>query len=307
MKIQQLRYFVAVYEEGSFSAGAARVNATQSGLSMHVRQLETRYDVTLLTRSSAGVQPTEAGRIFYRQAISVLNAAAHAEDTLKELSGVVSDHIRIGLMPTFTGSVLSPAMLRHARDHPHVRVSIQEAYSANLSDQVAEGALDFAVVPAVQSDLRLDASLMATDRECLVVAGNSELARGRNSVCLADLPPLRLVLPSAVNARRPRIENYLSVNGIKVAETMELDAMLGTLDMVASSEWTSILPAVLGRSDRDGIKRRFLPLTDPPLSVDYMRISNTARPLGRAARAFADILQEELNTALEAGPEPVYA
>ena len=53
MKIQQLRFFVAVYEEGSFSAGAIRVNATQSGLSMHVRQLENRYGCLLYTSDAA--------------------------------------------------------------------------------------------------------------------------------------------------------------------------------------------------------------------------------------------------------------
>ena len=90
MKVQQLRFFVAVYEEGSFSAGAIRVNATQSGLSMHVRQLEDRYGVALLNRSSTGVTPTEAGRTFYGRAIEVLNAVSRAEDTLRELSGVLS-------------------------------------------------------------------------------------------------------------------------------------------------------------------------------------------------------------------------
>ena len=238
------------------------------------------------------------GRTFYARAIDVLNASAKAEDTLRELSGVLSDHIHVGLMPTFTGSVLSPGLMRFSKKYPNVRVSVEEAYSSTLSNRVSEGALDFAVVPAIDTDLGLETSLMAEDRECLVCAADSDLAKGPTAR-LADLPPLRLVLPSTVNARRPRIERYLSLNGIAVAEVMELDAMLGTLDIVANSDWASILPSVLGRADRDGIKRRFMPLTDPPLGVEYMRISNKARPLGRAARAFADVLQEELNTALE--------
>lgn len=298
MKIQQLRFFVAVYEEGSFSAGAIRANATQSGLSMHVRQLENRYGVELLKRSSTGVEPTEAGRQFYARAIEVLNAAARAEDTLRGLSGVISDHIHVGLMPAFTGSVLTPALMRFSKEYPNVRVSVEEAYSSTLSTRVSEGALDFAAVPAVDADLGLETSLMAEDRECLVCAAGSAVANGAEAR-LSDLPPLRLVLPSSVNARRPRIERYLSVNGIKVAELMELDAMMGTLDIVANSEWMSILPSVLGQVDRDGVKRRFMRLVDPPLAVEYMRISNKARPLGHAAQAFADVLQEELNTALE--------
>lgn len=112
---------------------------------------------------------------------------------------------------------------------------------------------------------------------------------------------MRIVLPTKINARRARIDQYLSVNEIEVAETMELDAMLGTLDIVANSEWVSILPGILGRADRDGIKRRFVPLSDPPLSVEYMRISHKARPLNRAAQAFLDTLQQELDIALADG------
>ena len=300
IKIQQLKFFVAVYEEGSFSAGALRVNATQSGLSMHVRQLEDRYGVTLLNRSSTGAEPTEAGRTFYKMALETLNAAARAEDSLKELSGAVSGQIDVGLMPTFTGSILSATLLRFAQEYKHVRVSIHEAYSANLSAQVAEGLLDFAVVPAVSNELGLDTVQMAKDRECLVGASSNKLIRGAQNG-LQGLEPLRIVLPTRVNARRAQIEQYLAVNEIKVAETMELDAMLGTLDIVANSEWVSILPSILGRADRDGIKRRFIPLTKPPLTVEYMRISHKARPLNRAAQAFLDTLQEELDNALEDG------
>lgn len=300
MKIQQLKFFVAVCEEGSFSAGAIRVNATQSGLSMHVRQLENRYGVTLLKRSSTGAEPTEAGRTFYKMAIKTLNAAARAEDTLKELSGAVSGQIDVGLMPTFTGSILSSTLLRFAQEYKHVRVSIHEAYSANLSSQVAEGLLDFAVVPAVSTDLGLDTFTMAKDKECLVCAGDNDIFRDAKAG-LRGLEPMRIVLPTKINARRARIDQYLSVNEIEVAETMELDAMLGTLDIVANSEWVSILPGILGRADRDGIKRRFVPLSDPPLSVEYMRISHKARPLNRAAQAFLDTLQQELDIALADG------
>jgi DNA-binding transcriptional LysR family regulator len=298
IKIQQLKFFVAVYEEGSFSAGAVRVNATQSGLSMHIKQLEKRYDVTLLTRSSTGVQPTEAGRIFYRQALEVLNASARADDILNELAGAVSGQICVGLMPSFTGSILSSTLLRFSQLHKHVRVSIHEAYSADLSNQVAEGHLDFAVVPAVSNDLGLDTFGMAKDRECLVYSSQRDILQGTKK-SLKDLEPLRIVLPTKVNARRPRIEQYLAINGIEVAETMELDVMLGTLDLVANSEWVSILPGILGRADRDGLKRRFIPLTDPPLDVEYMRISHKARPLSRAAQAFLGILQDELENALQ--------
>ena len=127
MKLLHLRHYVAVYEEGSFSAGAKSVGATQSGLSMHVRWLEDRYGVNLLERSSTGVTPTEAGRRFYEVALRALRTAAQAENTLRELADSISGHINVGLMPTFTRAILSPALIECADKFLNVQVSITEA------------------------------------------------------------------------------------------------------------------------------------------------------------------------------------
>lgn len=297
MKLQQLRYFVAVYEDGSFSAAAERVHATQSGLSMHVSQLEKRYGVQLFERSSSGVTPTETGRHFYREAVEVLAASARAEDRLVTLSkGLVGD-IHVGLMPTFTRAVLSPALLRFKTEHPDVRVSISEAYSGALGQEVAEGRLDFAVVPAFDSSGPLEGRPLGRDRECLVRRAGAAPARH-----LRDLAPLKLVLPARSNARRIRIEDYLALNEIEVGDILELDSMHGTLDIVSKSDWTTVLPGILCLPDLDGARRTVAPLDAPPLTVDYFLISPKARPISLAAQAFADVLQEELNNALEIDP-----
>lgn len=303
MKLQQLRYFAAVYEQGSFSAAAEKVNATQSGLSMHVSQIEKRYDVSLFVRSSSGVTPTETGRAFYLEAVKVLAAARHAEDRLQALSGVVVGHVHVGLMPTFTRAVLTSVLLRIAQEYPEVRVSISEAYSGVLADGVAEGRLDFGVVPSSfeVNDL-LISKTMGEDRECLVCSPGRDLPVTKAGVQLRDMAPLRVALPGPGNARRNRIENYLNVNEIKVSELLELDTMHGTLSLVANSDWVAILPGILCLPDLDGTRRRVVPLADPPLFVDYMRIETRQRPLNPAAQAFADILQEELNSALEIDP-----
>lgn len=303
MKLQQLRYFAAVYEQGSFSSAAERVNATQSGLSMHVSQIEKRYNVNLFERSSSGVMPTEAGRAFYKEAIKVLAAARQAENRLQTLSNSVVGHVHVGLMPTFTRAVLASVLLRFSQEYPEVRLSIAEAYSGALAQEVAEGELDFAVVPT-SFDLAetLISKSMGTDVECLVCAAGRHIPRRRGGVMLSRMDPLRLIQPGPANARRHRIEAYLAQNGIEVSEVLELDTMHGTLDLVGRSDWVAILPGILCLPDLDGERRQVVPLAEPPLNVDYMRIQSRKRPLDQAAQAFADILQEELNSALEIPP-----
>ena len=182
-------------------------------------------------------------------------------------------------------------------------MSVKEAYSGALSIDVAEGKLDFAVVPYYNTELDLSATPMGVDQECLVCSAKNKLLSECGSVAiLAELPPFRIVVPSRANARRSRIEHYFVANGIEPEEVMELDSMLGTLDIVANSEWVSILPAVLSPPDKDGRKRLFTPLASPSLSVEYMHITHKARPLSKASQAFVDLLQMELNNVLEADP-----
>lgn len=303
MKLQQLRYFTAVYEQGSFSAAAEQVNATQSGLSMHVSQLEKRYGVNLFHRSSSGVSPTEEGRSFYSEAVKVLATARHAEDRLLTLSKSVVGHVHVGLMPTFTRAVLTSVLLRFADEFPEVRLSISEAYSGALALEVAEGRLDFAVVPAsFDVNETLISTPMGEDRECLVCAADRDVPVEGEGVKLSRMSPLRLILPGPTNARRHRLETYLAVNQIEVCEMLELDTMHGTLDLVSKSNWVSILPGILCLPDLDGHRRRVVPLADPALTVDYMRIRTRKHPLSVAAQSFADLLQEELNSALEIPP-----
>lgn len=277
------------------------MNATQSGLSMHVRQLEERFQVQLFIRSSTGVTPTEVGRRFYRDAVRVLYAASEAEANLRSLSGKVTGEVTVGLMPTFTRAVLGPTLTKFVERYPAVKVSVRDAYSGELSRQVIAGELDFAVVPAFDADERLHANLMGVDRECLVVSSTSDIGADGN-LRMLELPPLDLVLPSPENARRRKIDQYLAKHRIEVGRLLELDSMFATLDLVATSNWATILPGILCLPDLDGTRRRVIPITDPKLEVEYLRIEPMSGPLSDAGKAFYDVLNDELTKALGSLP-----
>ena len=295
MKFNQLSYFVAAYEEGSISAGAKRVNATQSGLSMQIRDLEIRYNVTLLKRSSTGVLPTEAGRMLYEKALQILHSVAEAEEMLRRHSGEVSGPLKVGVVPTFTRSVLSRSVVRFAQTHDLVQLAITEANSTVLTEPVARGELDFAIVPAFDGQTNILATAIGTDCEFLVgAAGGAHL----EPVRLRDIQPLRLVLPGRGNARRRRIEAYLRQQQIEVAEVLELDAMLSTLDLIANSDWLGILPGILCVADWDGQRRCIRPIVEPTLPVTYYRIEPGTRALSRAGAIFSEMIEQELDAAL---------
>lgn len=289
--LRQIRSVLAVYEEGSFTAAASRENATQSGISQHVAAIEGELGVTLFARHPDGVRPTPAGERYYVRAVEALRSLAAAEAEARS-SPTLSGLVTAGLMPTFTRAVLAPAMERLAVAHPDVTVRVMEGYSGALTDMVRAGELDFALVPAFAPGPALTVTPLARDREMLV-ARPGTFAPGV-PIRVASLPPLRLIAPAPANTRRTRLDAYFAANGVAVERVLEMDSMMGTLDLVARSDWVTVLPSVLLGPDRDGQTRVTAPLDEPALYAEFVSIEPARRPLSPQARAFFEVLREEV-------------
>jgi len=199
-------------------------------------------------------------------------------------------------MPTFTRSVLPPALKRFLAVAPGSEISITEAYSGVLTDMVLKGALDFAVVPAFAGAVGISHRLLVRDREMLVRASQHKRA-DLKPVRLSELGPLKVVLPGLQNTRRRNIETYFSTNGVAVSQRLELDAMMGTLQFVAASDWVAILPFVMMVSDLDDVRFDIRPLQDPPFYSEFVLIEPARKVMSPAAAVFAEMLKSEAERA----------
>ena len=289
--LRDIRLFVAAYEERSFTAAAQRESATQSGVSQHIRNLEESFGVRLFLRDKGRVVPTPAGDSYYRRCIEVLRAHDAASRAVKSYAAGLEGEIVVGLMPTMTRCTLAPVLADFVERHPNIAVRVVEGYSASLTQMVRAGELDFAIVPAFPGAPGLKSRLFLRTPEVLVSRAASPLEH-MVPVRLADLGPLRLVLPSKLNTRRLTLETYCASNGVEIDRVLELDAMLGTLDFVARTDWVAVLPALMMARDPS---RLFTvnPITNPSLSLDLVLIEPSRRAMTAQAEAFLDMLERE--------------
>lgn len=290
VSLRQIRSFVAVHEAGSFTAAAEREGATQSGISQHIKQLETELGAVLLERSGRDVTPTQAGKLYYRECVEILKRLDSAQQSVSATR--IGGAIRIGLMPTFTRALLPPVLEKFLGAAPGVEISITEAYSGVLTDMILKGELDFAVVPAFTGAAGITQHLVLRDREMLVRARPNRRASFA-PVRLSELGALKVVLPGLQNTRRRTIETYFGTNGVSVAQRLELDAMMGTLQFVAASDWVAILPFVMMASDLDGGRFEIRPLDDPPFYSEFVLIEPSRKVMSPAAALFAKLLKAE--------------
>jgi LysR family tcuABC transcriptional regulator len=293
LSLRQIRAVIAVCEEGSFTHAAARESATQSGISQHIAAIERAVGVRLFERSAKGVRPTPAGSRYYRRCIEAIGTLQAAGDEMRALAGRVSGNLRIGLMPTFTRAALAPALKDYVRDYPDVKLKIVEGYSAVLTDMVLAEELDFAVVPTFEGRVGLKSRLLARDREMLL-SGRARRLKPLVPIRLADCAPLKIVVPGPHNIRRRNLETYFQTNDIAIENMLEMDAMIGTLEFVAHSDWVTVLPSIICINDVGRGELVVNSIIDPPLFAEFVVIYPARRPLPREAQLFLDRIEREI-------------
>ena len=299
IKVRALQAFIAVYEEQSFSRAAVRESTTQSGMSTQVKGLELILGTPLLIRQRKKFILTPEGEVVYREGQGILKALMETEQTVREMKGSVGGLVRFGMIPSLTRSVLIPALEQFKTDFPEVELSLLEEYSFSLMRRVLDGELDFALVPSTELPTGLTGQFVGHDREMLV--SSAAIASDHThlqEVPLSALTGARLIVPSRLNVRRKHFDMLLNTHGIHIAETLEMDGMLATLEMVGATDWVAILPTAICHPDKDGSVRRLNPIKDPPISLDYILVEKAEAAPPRAARLLANCLTHHITEIL---------
>lgn len=298
MDFRQISYFVALYEEGSMTRAANRLNVVQPAVSMQIAKLERDLDQQLFERRSKAMVPTVAGRTLYRLVVPVLHGLTLAREQMAKLSGVTSGRITIGMLVSLTASFLPDMLIAFARDYPEVEVVIVDGYSSTFIDLVNQGALDFAVINKPPRRLGLIVEPLVEERMVYV----TEAGRTQNHAPIkaAELQQAMLILPSSRHGLRAELDRHFEARDISLNLQLEMDSIQGICEIVASSDWATILPSLaVSRGIADG--RLAAREISPPMTRQLAIIHHPRHPLTPAADAFISRLRTHVAKAVNHG------
>ena len=193
--LDDLRAFLAVARERSFTRAAAQLGVSQSALSQTLRSLEARLGLRLLTRTTRSVAPTEAGERLLRAVEPALDQISAGLAALGELRDKPAGTVRITATENAAASVLWPALARLLPGYPDVKVEIAIDYG--LTDIVAER-FDAGVRPGEIVAQGMIAVRIGPDMRMAVVGAPSYLAAHR-----APEVPQDLTDHACINLRLP--------------------------------------------------------------------------------------------------------
>ncbi|SHG80849.1 LysR family transcriptional regulator [Streptoalloteichus hindustanus] len=192
VELRQLRYFLAVAEEGGFGRAAERLTIVQSAVSQQIRRLERELGLTLFDRSTRRVRLSAAGERFLPEARAVLAAADRARAVAAEIVAGDEGVLRLGVIHG-PGDRLYRALAALAAVAPALRVRLTRAAPAERVAAVRSGALDAAFVRGLTAAPGLEALPVWTDPLHVALPADHPLA-AEPSLSLEQLAalPLRL-------------------------------------------------------------------------------------------------------------------
>ncbi|MBW8705375.1 HTH-type transcriptional regulator BenM [Streptomyces sp. MBT84] len=190
--LRQLRYFVAVAEESSYTRAAERLMISQQSLSQQISLLERMLGVKLFDRGTRGTSLTPVGALFLPEARAVLVRADEAIDVVARAARGEIGTLRLAFLATTTNHLLPPVVRAVRQRLPSLTLSTEETTIAPLVDGLLKGRYDVAFTrpPLVDG---LKTRTLVVEPVCAVLPEDHPLA-GRTELALGELADERWVL-----------------------------------------------------------------------------------------------------------------
>ena len=281
---RQLRAFIALAEERSFTRAAAQTHLSQPAFSALIRSLEDTLGLRLFHRSTRHVEPTVEGLEFEVSARRVLaefdGAVLGVRDQVARRRGRVS----IALLPSLAAGWLPQVLAGFRAEFPGIELEVSDVLSEPCIEAVRAGRADFALAATRADTPELRAELFCSDAFHLVCPTQHPLTS------VATVRPRDVAAYPFVHlSRTSSVRQYLdaALHPLQMRTLMEVDQLATVMGMVRAGLGISVVPSLtLFHFQQPEVVTR--PLAWPGLTRYIYLVRRRDRSLSLAAQSLHD-------------------
>ena len=285
MQLVELRTFLAVAEEKSFSAAAQRLHITQPAISKRIQSLENHLGANLFDRIGKRVYLTEAGNLLIERAETMLLLAKDTEKEIFNLNDTISGRLNLATSHHIGLHRLAPVLKGFSKRYPDVQLDIQFEDSEVAYQMVRSGQVELAVVTLNPDRTDLDADLIATAvwHDPLVFVSSVAKSNAASMQMLADQP---CILPGLATYTGRIVMDRFAQAGLTLKPTLSTN-YLETIGMLVSVGlgWSVLPQSMVGDLTA-------LEVNCEPIYRTLGSVVNGKRTLTNSASAFLTVLDD---------------
>ncbi|MFV0383478.1 LysR substrate-binding domain-containing protein [Paracoccus sp. (in: a-proteobacteria)] len=296
--LRQLRYFVAIVEQGSISRAAGVLHVAQPALSLHVRNMEAHLGTALLFRTPRGVEPTEAGTILLNHARVILDQLTVAEEEIRGNLSDPSGDVRLGLPGTIAQILAVPLITATHRRYPKIRLRIAEAMSGFVLEWLRDGRVDLAVLyggaeeqgiaaqPVLEEELQFFAPAQPAPDEALPPSGGL--------IAFRQVAGMPLILPGEGHGLRDQLERVAITVDTALNVMIDVDSYANIKALVHEGLGCSILPRNAIAADAAAGSLRAWQIAGPAIRRRVFLAHSSERPMTNAVATIRNLARDTL-------------
>ncbi len=292
--LRQLEYALAVADDGTMAGAAARLNVSQSAVSLAVSDLERVLGVQLFMRRKArGVSLTAAGLALLPEIRNLLAQAAELHSVARSLGQGVDGTLVLGCYTTLTPYLVPQVLSGFPRRHPSVRIDLFEGSVEQVHERLLDGRCEVALMYETGIIPEVATTSLYTLRPCVIVPADHRLARRDDPIRLVELRDEPMVMPD-MPPSEDLFREILGGAGVQPRVAMRTTTAESVRSLVASGLGYSMVLHRPGPTTYSGLPLAYLEIADDVRGVDIVLASaRSARPT-RRARAFSDFCRQGL-------------
>jgi DNA-binding transcriptional LysR family regulator len=280
VEIRHLQHFIALAEEGKFTAAARRMNIVQSGLSVSIKELEQELGSQLVTRTTRKVALTPAGELFLEHARGCLALLSDGVQAVRSQDGVVRGRLHLGILQSLTPYLQLAALLqRFHSSYPEVEFAVRALSTEAIPSLVRSGYVDVSFQPIIGKEQwpGVEAIPYAQDSLVAICSSKHALARSR-SVRLEMLSHESFVDLTPERALRKLVDQVFTQHHLSRSSVYQVSDVETQLYFVAHGLGVAIVPSALARSSTQSHPLHTLRILSQPPKLPKWRIAILTRP-----------------------------
>jgi DNA-binding transcriptional LysR family regulator len=292
MTFEDLRVFVTVAAERSFSRAARKLRRTQPAVSQAIRRLEIAAGERLIDRSSRDGTLTDAGEVLLEYGARLLRIADEASSAVADLREVRKGRVLIGANEGGVHAVL-PLIAAFQKEFPEILVEVRRVPSRQMAQEVLLRNIDFGVLTFNPPERELTSLVVATDELVLLVRPDHALA-GHKEVTMEEMGRQVVIAHNDPSPARERVLRMYEQRHAPLNIRLWLPSLDGIKRAVVMGLGVALLPrrCAKGELTRGELVEVRVPELRSPRQVRF--VYRREGELSHAAKAFLKVVRQSV-------------
>lgn len=240
MTIEDLKVFMTVATERSFSRAARKLRRTQPAVSQAIKRLEDGCGERLIDRSLRDGTLTDAGELLLDYAQRAVRLVEEAATAVSELRDLKSGRVVVGANEAGVHTLL-PLITAFQAEHEHVLVEVRRIHSRQMAQEVLLRTVDFGLLTFSPPDKELQALPLGTDETVLLVAPTHAFAK-KKQVTMEEVGRQVVIAHNDPSPTRERVLRMYEKRHAPLNIRLSLPSLDGIKRAVETGMGVAILP-----------------------------------------------------------------